>query len=70
MFSQPAIDIQEAAWLELSWVLENCRVMQYGANQRKDLSSLGQSVSLEASGPRDGVRDSHGYQCQEPLCLM
>lgn len=31
---------------------------------------LGQSVSSEASGPRDGVGDSHGYQCQEPLCLM
>lgn len=70
MFSQPTIFVQEAAWMELSWVLENRRVMQYGANQREDLSALGQSVPSEASGPRDGVGHAHGYQCQEPLCLV
>lgn len=31
---------------------------------------LRQSVSAEASGPRDGMGHSHGHQCQEPLRLV
>lgn len=40
MFPQPAVDVQEAAWMELLWVLENRRVMQHRADQREDLRAL------------------------------
>lgn len=52
MFSQPTIVVQKAAWMELSWVLENCSVMQYGANQREDFSALkrqGKAHTVECS---------------------
>lgn len=70
MFPQPAISVQEAVRVELFWVRENLRVMQYRADQGEDLSALGQSVSSEASGPCDSVGHSHGHQRQQPLSLM
>lgn len=52
MLPQPAIRVQEAAWIELLRVAENLGVMQYGADQREDLSAL-----------RRQGENSHGRLC-------